>query len=226
MMGSIVPRIRPRLMQGSCTAARTLRGVRLARTHRARHGSGRWHPACSSRPRKEDEMSTPWKTLALAAALWLSTADARAESAKEPRYGPCRAEGATSGNSADLRCGTELVRVRLVNVTTPALGETGFDEARRALHALLRGRELFIAFEIPGRPALDRDGCVRAYLYDSADQNMNIAMVALGWATYAASDGVDPLAKRFQLAEREARAEQRALWTVWTYTAVQLGAGD
>jgi endonuclease YncB( thermonuclease family) len=172
-------------------------------------------------------MSKPWKTLALAAALWLAATHARAAAANEPRYGPCRAERAMSGSSAELRCGAELVRVRLVNVVTPARGATGWDEARRALHALLRGRELFLAFEIPGRPTLDRDGLLRVYLYDRAEQNMNIAMVALGWATYAAmADGLDPLASRFFAAELEARAEQRAMWTVWTYAEGRATPGD
>ena len=172
-------------------------------------------------------MSKPWKTLAIAAALWLATAAARAASApEEPRYGPCRAETVIAGDTADLRCGAELVRVRLVDVATPKRGETGYDEAGRALRALLNGRELFIAFELPGRPTLDRDGILRAYLYDAAGRNLNIALVSLGWATYAASDGLDPLAARFQAAEREARAEQRAMWSVWTYTEGRAGPGD
>jgi len=174
-------------------------------------------------------MSWTLGSLALAAALWLGSADAHAASAPEPRYGPCRAEHVIDGNTADLRCGAELVRVRLVRVATPERGETGYDEAGRALHALLRGRELFLAFELPGRPTLDRDGLLRVYLYDHAGQNMNIAMLSLGWASYASSDGYDPLASRFQAAEREARAEQRAMWTVWAYTAGRggpLGASE
>ncbi len=138
-------------------------------------------------------------------------------SAAEPRYGPCRAERTRDGNTAELRCGEELVAVRLARVATPANGEAGHDETRRALHALLRGRELYIAFATPGRPTLDRDGTLLAYLYDSAGQNMNVAMIALGWGAYAAADEGDPLAPRFRAAELEARAEQRALWTIWTY---------
>jgi len=168
-------------------------------------------------------MSMPWRTLALAAVVFLGTADAQAASAPEPRYGPCRAEHVVDGNTAELRCGVELVRVRLVDVATPKRGETGYDEAGRALRALLNGRELWLAFEIPGRPTLDRDGLLRVYLYDHAGQNMNIALVSLGWASYAATEGYDPLASRFQLAEREARAEQRAMWSVWAYT---VGRGD
>jgi endonuclease YncB( thermonuclease family) len=64
------------------------------------------------------------------------------------------------------------------------------------------------------------------FLYDRAGQNMNIAMVSLGWAAYAASDGFDPLEARFLLAERDARAEQRAMWSVWTYTEGRAGRGD
>ena len=171
-------------------------------------------------------MSIPWRTLALAAALWLGTADADAASAPEPRYGPCRAERVIAGDTADLRCGAEIVRVRLLDVATPKPGETGYDEAGRALRALLNGRELFIAFELPGRPTLDRDGVLRVYMYDAAGRNMNIALVSLGWASYAATNEYDPLAARFEAAEREARAEQRAMWTVWTYTEGRAGPGD
>ncbi len=163
-------------------------------------------------------MSWTRGSLALAAVVFLCSANAHAASAPEPRYGPCRAEHAIDGSTADLRCGAELVRVRLVHVATPAPGETGYDEARRALRALLNGRELFIAFESSGRPTLDRDGLLLVYLYDQVGQNMNIALVSLGWASYAATDGDDPLARRFQHAEREARAERRAMWSVWTYT--------
>ena len=61
------------------------------------------------------------------------------------------------------------------------------------------------------------------YLYDRAGQNLNIALVSLGWAAYTAPVGADPLARSFTTAEREARAEQRAMWTVWAYT---VGRGD
>ncbi len=157
--------------------------------------------------------------LLLAAIVFLGTTAPFEASAAEPRYGPCRAAQAQDGNTAELRCGQELLRVRLAGVATPKAGEAGADETRRALHALLRGRELYIAFAIPGRPVLDRDGALVAYLYDGGGQNMNVAMVALGWGAYAAADGDDPLAPRFRAAERVARAEQRALWTIWSYAA-------
>ena len=164
--------------------------------------------------------------LLLTAIVSLGSTLALAESPPEPRYGPCRAEHVRDGRTADLRCGTELVRVRLVRVQTPEKGEVGHDEAGRALRALLKGRELWIAFEIPGRPTLDRDGLLLAYLYDAAGQNMNIALVSLGWATYAAAAGFDPLAPRFEAAQRDARAEQRAMWSVWTYAEGGAATGD
>jgi len=172
-------------------------------------------------------MSWKCRTLALVAVVFLGTTDALATSAPEPRYGPCRAEHVSDGDTADLRCGAELVRVRLIHVATPNRGETGYDEASRALRALLNGRELWLAFEIPGRPTLDRDGLLLVYLYDQAGQSMNIALVSLGWATYAATDGFDLLAARFQAAESEARAEQRSMWTVWACTvwACTVGRG-
>jgi endonuclease YncB( thermonuclease family) len=154
-----------------------------------------------------------WIAIAMLLAAGVFPGTARAA---EPRYGPCRAQQARDGNTVELRCGEESVRVRLAGVATPKDGEAGCDETRRALHALLRGRELYIAFATPGRPTLDRDGTLLAYLYDGAGQNMNVAMVALGWGAYAASDA-DPLSARFEAAERVARAEQRALWTIWTY---------
>jgi endonuclease YncB( thermonuclease family) len=165
-------------------------------------------------------------SLALAAALWLGAADARAASAPEPRYGPCRAERVIDGNTADLRCGTEVLRVRLVHVASPQPGETGHDEAGRALRALLHARELWLGFEPSGRPTLDGEGRLLVYLYDRAGQNLNVALVSLGWASYAATDGDDPLAANFQVAERDARAGQRAMWSVWAYTAGRGGPSD
>jgi len=168
-------------------------------------------------------MRTNLGSLALAAALWLGTAFAHAASAPEPRYGPCVAEQVIDGNTADLRCGAEVLRVRLIHVASPQPDETGADEAGRALRALLHGRELWLAFASSGHPTLDRDGALLAYLYDRAGQNLNIALVSLGWASYATTEGDDPLAMRFLAAEREARAEQRAMWSVWAYT---VGRGD
>jgi endonuclease YncB( thermonuclease family) len=162
-------------------------------------------------------------TVTLALAFGLGSAAAHAESPPEPRYGPCRAEHVLDTGTVDVRCGVERLRVRLLHVAPPQAGDTGYSEATRALRALLSGRELFLAFASPGQPTLDRDGVLLVHLYDRAGQNLNIALVSFGWAAYAPSNAPNPLALQFQAAEREARAEQRAMWTVWAYT---VGRGD
>lgn len=161
----------------------------------------------------------------VALALWLGFAAAgtRADSLPEPRYGPCRTEHVIDGNTVDLRCGAEGLRVRLVNLSSPKEGDTGYSEATRALRALLRARDLYLAFATPGQPTLDRDGLLLVHLYDRAGQNLNVALVSLGWAAYTPPVGADPHALQFTTAEREARTEQRAMWTVWAYT---VGRGD
>jgi endonuclease YncB( thermonuclease family) len=201
---------------------RSLRSEWSVRTRRARGGRASWHRDCSIRV-QEDEMARKWMSVALALAFFVVSAGAIAESLPEPRYGPCRAERTLDGATAELICGVERVRVRLLHVAPPHDGETGHAEAARGLRALLRGREIFLAFATPGQPTLDRDGTLLVQLYDRAGQNLNVALVSLGWAAYTASGGPDPLALHFQAAEREARAEQRAMWSVWAYT---VGRGD
>lgn len=171
-------------------------------------------------------MSSTPRTFTLILAVLLGAASARADSSPEPRYGPCRAERVIDGATLDVRCGAERVRVRLLGLAPPGAGETGHSEAARAVRALLRGRELFLAFETPGLPTLDRDGLLRVYLYDRAAQNLNVAIVSLGWAAYAPGSAPDPLALHFEAAERQARAEQRAMWTVWVYNAGRGDPGD
>lgn len=141
-----------------------------------------------------------------------------AERLATPR-GPCSAERVVSGERVDLRCGTELVRVRLAGIAAPRPGSAGYTEAGRALRELLRERALTVEVASPADRTPERDGRVPAYLRDGAGQNLNVAMVLLGWATYAAADDDGRLARNFELAESEARREQRAMWSVWPVTA-------
>jgi len=136
--------------------------------------------------------------------------------------GPCSAERVLSGERVDLRCGQELVRVRLSGVAAPRAGHEGYTEAGRALRELLRERTVFV--EISASAAGDRDGRMSAYVRDGAGQNLNVAMVLLGWATYAPADDPGRLARNFELAESEARREQRAMWSVWPVTAERADA--
>jgi len=142
---------------------------------------------------------------------------ARAEPPAPPLAGPCLAIRARDGDSADLRCGGALVRVRLRNVSAPRPGEVGYTEATRALAELLRARELWLALD----EASPRDASGRrlVYLYDRKGANLNIELVSLGWATYAADGDTGHFDQSFRAAETEARSEHRALWTVWSVSA-------
>lgn len=165
-------------------------------------------------------MNTVLAVLA-AVSLWLNAGDARASGAEAAYYGPCYAQRVVTGDSADVRCGDEVVRVRLLDVAAPGPSEIGHDEARRALQQLLSGRNLWLGFAAPGRPTLDRDGQFLAHLYDGDGRNLNVELVRLGWAAYSTKLASGRFAANFRAAEGEARVEQRALWSVWSVTAEQ-----
>lgn len=157
--------------------------------------------------------------LAALASLALLPPNARAEEGMARRIGPCRALRVVDGDSADLRCGAELVRVRMRNVAAPRPGQVGYTEAVRGLAELLRARELYVVSDVPGELPLDPNGRVLAYLCDRTGSNLNVAFVLLGWATYSSDAGAGRFERSFRAAEQEARAGQRALWTVWSVSA-------
>ena len=161
-------------------------------------------------------LSSAW----LAALLFaLAPPAARAQADAPPRVGPCRLLRVPDSDAADLACGRELVRVRLRNVAAPAPGQVGHAEAARALAELLRARELYLAADPASGPAPAPGGRRLAYVYDARGANLNVAFVLLGWATYSADAGSSRLEASFRAAEREARSERRALWTVWSVSA-------
>jgi endonuclease YncB( thermonuclease family) len=157
--------------------------------------------------------------LAAAVSLSLLSPDARAQANPDPRIGPCLALRVVDSDGADLRCGGELVRVRLRNVAAPRSGQLGYTETVRALAELLRARELYVALDDPARPALDPSGRLLAYLYDRAGANLNVAFVLLGWASYSADAGASRYESSFRAAEHDARSERRALWSIWSVSA-------
>jgi micrococcal nuclease len=147
----------------------------------------------------------------------LAAPQVRAEPPAPPLAGPCTAIRAHDGDTADLRCGGALVRVRLRNVSAPRPGEVGYTEATRALAELLRARELWFASNEAG--SRDASGRRLVYLYDAHGANLNIELISLGWATYTADGGAGHFEQSFRAAESEARADHRALWTVWSISA-------
>jgi endonuclease YncB( thermonuclease family) len=137
----------------------------------------------------------------------------------ELRFGPCQAVRVLDGTSADLLCRGRLMPVRLRNVTAPQAGQAGYAEAARALAELLRGRELYIAFGGAAAPATEADGRLSVYLYDKSGANQNVALVLMGWGSYDARADSDRLDKSFRAAQDEARTDQRALWTLQSFSA-------
>ena len=158
--------------------------------------------------------------LASLALLALPSPSARAQNGTATRpIGPCAALRVLDSDSTDLRCGTDLVRVRLRNVAAPRPGQPGYSEAVRGLAELLRARELYVVSDVEGELPLDANGRVLAYLCDRSGSNLNVALVLLGWATYSTEAGAGRFEKSFRAAEQEAHSERRALWTVWSGTA-------
>jgi endonuclease YncB( thermonuclease family) len=168
-------------------------------------------------------MLKPTIALLLTLAVSLTAASARADGARELRYGPCRALRVADASALDLQCGRELARVRLRYVAAPQPGQAGQREAVRALAELVRARELYVSLELPGQPSFDADGRLLVYLYDAAGANLNVALVSLGWATCAADVDLSRLAHNFRTAESDARLDRRALWTVWDVAAQRSG---
>lgn len=163
---------------------------------------------------------TPLVATLLVALLALTSPVALAQAEPAHAFGPCRALRVSEGDSADLQCGSDLVRVRMRNVAAPRPSQVGYTEAVRALAELLRERELFVVADAAGELPRDGDGRALVYLYDRSGANLNVVLVLLGWATYTTTDaGVSRFEKSFRAAEHDARADQRALWTVWSISA-------
>jgi len=152
--------------------------------------------------------------------LALVSPNARAQAEPAHAFGPCRALRVLEGDSADLQCGKDFLRVRMRNVAAPRPSQVGHTEAVRALAELLRERELFVVSDAAGELPRDGDGRALVYLYDRSGANLNVVLVLLGWATYTTADsGTSRFEKSFRAAEHDARADQRALWTVWSVSA-------
>jgi len=153
--------------------------------------------------------------------LGLALLGAPAARAGEPelRFGPCAAVRVLDGVTADLVCRGRIMPVRLRNVMAPQSGQAGYAEAARGLAELLRKRELYIAFGGTAAPATEPDGRLSVYLYDKTGANQNVALVLLGWGSYDSAADSETLDRSFRAAQDEARTEQRALWTVQSFSA-------
>ncbi len=105
--------------------------------------------------------------------------------------------------------------VRLLRIDTPERDQAGYEQSSRALKGLLKGREVVLEFEVPGK--IERDKYDRLLAYVIADGvNLNIEMVRLGWSRFYTWFGKGKYAKQFLQAEAEAKQAGRGLWaTQW-----------
>jgi micrococcal nuclease len=124
------------------------------------------------------------------------------------RLGPCDVAHVTDGDTLIVRCGAREENVRLLQVDTPERDEPLYEEARRALVALIADRpvELELGFE-------ERDDYGRLLAYVFADgENLNLAMIRDGWSPYFDRYGAGEYPREFAEAELAARERELGIW--------------
>jgi endonuclease YncB( thermonuclease family) len=126
--------------------------------------------------------------------------------------GPCAVDRVIDGDTADLRCGAEVERVRLLQVNTPERGRPGYAEAADALRALVAGRDVYLAFERSGVATRGTYGRLLAYLYDADGANLNEQLIRQGFSPYWTRYGPGRFPEAFAEAERDARRHRRGRW--------------
>jgi micrococcal nuclease len=127
------------------------------------------------------------------------------------RVGPCSVRHVVDGDTIDVTCPTFRDRVRLLRINTPERERWGYAPARNALRSLVGDREVYLAFEQPGKPERGNSERLLAYVY-ADERNANVEMVRLGWSRFWTKYGKGRLAGEFRQAEREARQARRGLW--------------
>jgi len=125
-----------------------------------------------------------------------------------PHLGPCDVTHVTDGDTLNVRCGARKERVRMLQIDTPEREQPLYDEAGRALEALIAGRrvELELSFE-------ERDGHGRLLAYVFAGgENLNLAMIRDGWSPYYDRYGAGAYPREFAEAELAARERRLGIW--------------
>jgi endonuclease YncB( thermonuclease family) len=129
----------------------------------------------------------------------------------EELIGPCGVTRVVDGDTLDVSCSTFSTRVRLLRINTPERERRGYREARNALRGLVRGQNVYLAFERPGAPERGDHGRLLAYVH-VGERNVNVEMVRLGWSRFWTRYGEGRFAGQFRQAEREARDKGHGLW--------------
>jgi micrococcal nuclease len=119
------------------------------------------------------------------------------------------------GDTADVRLGDRVERVRYIGIDAPEVahhgvgGAPGGEAARRANAMLLAGRS--VRLELDAEPR-DRYGRLLAYVW-VGDTLVNLAMVERGYAIALPIRPNARYAEWFARAELDARAAGRGLWS-------------
>jgi len=125
------------------------------------------------------------------------------------RLGPCDVTHVTDGDTLNVRCGAREERVRLLQIDTPEREEPLYEEAGRALEALIAGRR--VALEL-GFEERDAHGRLLAYVF-AGGENLNLAMVRDGWSPYFDRYGAGAYPREFAAAELSARERGLGIWS-------------
>lgn len=124
----------------------------------------------------------------------------------------CHVVKIIDGDTLRVRCRERPEKVRLLFVNTPEYGKKGSRRAKRALQRLVDGGEVQLHFENGSHEKRDRYGRLLAYVVVD-DLNVNIELVREGWTRYWTRYGHGSLGEAFRRAEKQARKENRGLWT-------------
>jgi micrococcal nuclease len=133
---------------------------------------------------------------------------AAAQASAETDYSSCRSVKVVDGDTLDVECSGETIRVRLLRVDTPERKDAGFEGARDALASLVEGEKLRLEFEEEGVAARGNYGRLLAYIF-VGDLFVNEELIRDGWSEFwtkygrgryadvleAAEDGAEPRAR-------------------------------
>jgi micrococcal nuclease len=113
------------------------------------------------------------------------------------------------GDTLWLRKNDKTIKVRLLRVDAPELGEFGFDEAKDELQRQL-GDESAIRLEFE-EERTDVHGRTLAYLIIDG-KNVNVEMVRSGWSPYFDRYGKGRYEAQFADAQSHAKSERLGIW--------------
>jgi len=131
------------------------------------------------------------------------------------RSGPCEVLRVVDGDTLHVRVAgspTPDEKIRMLRIDTPEHDQPGFERATAALLALIDGRQVELEWERPESAERDDYGRLLAYVWVGGTL-ANLELVRQGWTRFFTKYGTGRYADQFRVAEEEARAAKRGLWT-------------